>query len=98
MRRWKKRRLRLRTSNQYLATLPSIGWSGEDNNTNTFMSTESKIKEYVKAIHHLVQNDNDGMRILNEQLGLYNLAYQGKFEALQSEVEALQSEILLSKS
>jgi hypothetical protein len=38
------------------------------------------------------------MRILNEQLGIYNLAQQGKVEALQSEVEALHSEILLSKS
>jgi len=101
MRRWKIW-MKMTVSKHYPATLPCIGWSGGDTTTTdqtiTMDTTEEKIKQYIKAIHHLVQNNNDGMRILNEQLGIYNLAQQGKVEALQSEVEALQSEILLSKS
>ena len=37
------------------------------------MDTESKIKEYVKAIYHLCQNDTEGVRYLREQLDCYNL-------------------------
>jgi len=37
------------------------------------MDTENKIKEYVKAIYHLCQNDTDGHRYLREQLECYNL-------------------------
>lgn len=37
------------------------------------MDTESKIKDYVKAIYHLCQNDTEGVRYLREQLDCYNL-------------------------
>jgi hypothetical protein len=37
------------------------------------MDTENKIKEYVKAIYHLCQNDTEGHRYLREQLESYNL-------------------------
>lgn len=64
-------------SDHYPATLPSIGWGGGDttttDQTNTMDPTEEKIKQYIKAIHHLCQNDNDGKRYLREQLVSYNL-------------------------
>jgi len=92
-------------SDHYPATLPSIGWGGGDttttDQTTTMDPTEEKIKQYIKAIHHLCQNDNDGKRYLREQLASYNLLpdhQQEKIDELQEEVAGLNNQIKDLKS
>ncbi len=84
-------------SDHYPATLPSIGWGGGDttttDQTNTMDPTEEKIKQYIKAIHHLCQNDNDGKRYLREQLVSYNLTTDQT-----DTVAELQNDIYLAKT
>ena len=87
-------------SDHYPATLPCIGWSGGNttttDQTTTMDQTEEKIKQYIKAIHHLCQNDNDGKRYLTEQLASYNLLpdhQQKEVEELQEEIEELNDKI-----